>query len=162
MEQPDVPLMTQCGAVFLQQLSLIPNIPAINGGAVILARLDGLTDQMTAQGTAFTNQMTALTTTFTNQMTALTDEMRIRDTNNTARIRNGIIGGRDYPLSRLVNPRSGAVIHRFPDTPAALSSLQGQTIIGILNVLGEPFPQDADTPHLKRILRACVGLVDNS
>jgi len=62
--------MAQGTTIFTEQLALIKNIPAIENGAAILARLDGITTQMTA----FTNQMTAVT----NQMTTLTGEIRAK------------------------------------------------------------------------------------
>jgi hypothetical protein len=55
--------MTQSATAFFEQLAFVGNIPAIDGGAAILARLDILTNQMT---------------TLTNQMTGFTVEIRAR------------------------------------------------------------------------------------
>jgi hypothetical protein len=68
--QPDFPIMAQGTTMSTEQLALIKNIPAVDNGAAILARLDGITTQMTV----FTTQMTV----FTNQMATLTGEIRAK------------------------------------------------------------------------------------
>jgi prophage DNA circulation protein len=104
MAQPDIPLMTQGGTVFLQQLALFPNIPAINGGAVILARLDGLADHITGltnQVTGLTNQVTGLT----NQVTGLTNQVTGL-TNQVTGLTNQVTGLTDEMRAKSVSPSS--------------------------------------------------------
>jgi hypothetical protein len=92
--------------------------------------------------TAFTTQMTDQMMAFANQMTNLTNEIRaksvflssmiqhlliglFRDTNALARLQNRMISNRNYPITSLANPRTGAAMPRFPATGAALSNLNG-------------------------------------
>ncbi|KAI9778267.1 MAG: hypothetical protein M1839_008291 [Geoglossum umbratile] len=152
--QPNFPLMAQGAEMLSGQLALVGNLPAIDGGAAILARLDVLTGQVTT----LSGKMTILT----DQVTGLTVEIRARDLNTAARLRNRTIADRSLPLTPLVNPRTGIAIPRFPATPVALSNLNGQDLSDMLAILGEYVPQGAETPEKKRLFRVSIGLVDTS
>jgi uncharacterized protein HemX len=47
MAQPDFAIMAQGAAALCQQLALLGNLPALDGGAAIIQRLDALSEQMT-------------------------------------------------------------------------------------------------------------------
>ncbi|KAI9770599.1 MAG: hypothetical protein M1840_003191 [Geoglossum simile] len=186
MAQPNFALMAQNTASLSEQLALCPNIPSLDAGAAILARLDNLATQMNQINTHLdnvTNQMNerfdVVNARFDDvnarfddvnarfddvhaRITDLSNEMKAGNTNSMARLRNGQVTERTAPLAHLVNPRTGEAIPRFPVTPAALSSLIGRDLDEILAILGEDVPVDADTPEKKRLLRGCVGMVDIS
>jgi hypothetical protein len=110
MTQPNFALMAQGAATFSAQLALYENIPAIDGGAAILTRLDDLTTQMTDQMTNFTNEIRAKSVSLSPIIQYLLTGV-FRDTNALARLQNRMISNRNYPITPLVNLRTGTAIH---------------------------------------------------
>jgi hypothetical protein len=74
--QPDIPLMAQSGTVFLQQLALCLNLPAVNGSIAILVYLNSPADQIAG----LTNHIIGLI----GQVAGLTDEMRAKSVSSSS------------------------------------------------------------------------------
>ncbi|KAI9769225.1 MAG: hypothetical protein M1840_004354 [Geoglossum simile] len=172
MDQPDLTPpnfeeMAQGAALFAQQVVRCRNLPAVDAGAAILARLDGLSDQvaaLTSSVTAMTSQMAVLN----GQVAALNGQMT--DLARETRAKSGHEYQGEAPKPADYGPQCpphptgapGAVIPGFPATPAALSALSGQELTNILTTLGEQVHPDASPQEKKRMLRAAIGLVDIS
>ena len=62
LQQPDFQQLTQCLAGAANQISLVPNLPAVNDGQAILAQLGHITQQLANQGQQITTVLDAVAT----------------------------------------------------------------------------------------------------
>ncbi|KAI9778866.1 MAG: hypothetical protein M1839_007829 [Geoglossum umbratile] len=103
MAQPNFHLMSQSATTLSEQLALCENMPAIEGGAVILARLDNLTTRLDNFENQMVNQMTTQITNLrndmTNQITNLTNDM----TAQMANLRDDMTNHRNDMTNQLAN-----------------------------------------------------------
>ncbi|KAI9787168.1 MAG: hypothetical protein M1839_003403 [Geoglossum umbratile] len=116
MAQPNIPQMTQgaTATAFIEELALCENLPAIDGGAAILARLD----QLSTSFAGLKNEIRG-------EIAALRLEASIRDSNYYARLQNGHVTSPDQALTPLVNQTTGAAIPNFPATSTASGEVSG-------------------------------------
>jgi hypothetical protein len=102
MAQPDFSLMARGAETISRQLELCGNLPAIDGGAAILTRLDHFIIQVTGvstQLTGLTNQLTGVSNQITNEMTNLRNEI----TNEITNLRNEITDQRNQITNQITN-----------------------------------------------------------
>ncbi|KAI9781777.1 MAG: hypothetical protein M1839_005770 [Geoglossum umbratile] len=157
MAQPNIPRMVQGATTFIEELALCTNLPAIDGGAAILARLD----QLSASVVDLRNEMRDEFTNVRHEIATLRLQATIRDSNYYARLQNGRITTPDQTLTPLVNQTTGVAIPNFPITSFALSEASGTDLVPILVALGQPTAGRAEEKKKKR-LRLFIGLVDIS
>ncbi|KAI9781525.1 MAG: hypothetical protein M1839_005940 [Geoglossum umbratile] len=146
----------QCAIAFIEELALCENLPAIDVGAAILARLNQLSTSFAGLGNEIRDEVADVR----NEVAALRLEASIRDSNYYTRLQNSHVTGLDQALTPLVNQTTGAAIPNFPATSTALGGVSADDLVPILQALGRPTNGRVEVKRKR--LRLFIGLVDIS